>query len=273
MVQCKKLILLCSLLAICVFSAPVDEDDEDEDDVELNDEQLNTNTLNSLIRTAPTEKWPMTDEKPYRVIVPYVIRESDYTTEALENFRAGLKDIEEKTCVRFVDRLKRHKDFIFVHDSGQGKCSSRIGKVGGKQPLRLTNKCMLVRKKCVHEMIHALGFHHMHQRYDRDDAIDIQWDNIAEKDRKWFRKFDNEWEAYNTPYDLWSCMNYAKNGFSKNGEMTIKTKNPEFQDEIGKQFTLSDGDAQRIVRMYRCPGQYWTSLSRKSVIVRNSAAD
>lgn len=58
-------------------------------------------------------------------------------------------------------------------------------------------------------------------------------------------------------------MHYAKNGFSKTGdEVTLKTIDPKYQDEIGKQFTLSEGDAQRIVRMYRCPGQYWTSLSQ-----------
>ncbi|KAG4077088.1 hypothetical protein HA402_016075 [Bradysia odoriphaga] len=263
MVQSKTLILFCSLLVICVFSAPLDGDEDDEDDVELNNEELSADSENSTVsRSAsnPTNKWPMTDQKPYRVIVPIVIREKDYTNEALENFRAGLQDIEEKTCVRFVDRLPHHKDFIFVHDNGKGKCCSRIGKGGGKQSLKLTNSCMLVRKKCVHEVIHALGFHHMHQRYDRDNAITIKWENIEETKIPFFKKLDNEWEAYNTPYDVLSCMHYGKNGFTKNGQMTIETKDPKFENEIGKQFTLSDGDAQRIVRMYKCPGQYWNSL-------------
>jgi hypothetical protein len=101
-----------------------------------------------------------------------------------------------------------------------------------------------------------------HQRYDRNNAITIHYDNIAEKNHQWFKILNNEWEAYNTPYDVWSCMHYAKDGFSKNGKITIQTKNPKFQDEIGVQFTLSAGDAQRINRMYKCPGQYWTSLSQ-----------
>ncbi|KAG4075023.1 hypothetical protein HA402_004569 [Bradysia odoriphaga] len=102
----------------------------------------------------------------------------------------------------------------------------------------------------------------MHQRYNRDAALTIQWDNIKEQDKKWFTKLNNKWEAYNTPYDVYSRMNYAKDGFSKNTKITIKPKNPIFQNEIGVQFTLSEGDAQRINRMYKCPGQYWTNLSQ-----------
>lgn len=30
----------------------------------------------------------------------------------------------------------------------------------------------------MHEMIHALGFHHEHGRPDRDDHVDILWQNI-----------------------------------------------------------------------------------------------
>jgi len=269
MIQSGKLVLFCSLLALCVLSAPVDEIDDDDDDVELDDEQLraytdNTNTITRAASETASEpmlnkyKWPITNRMPYQVIVPIVIREKDYTAEALANFRAGLEDIENKTCVRFVDRLARHENYIFVHDAGTGKCNSKLGKVGGRQPLRFSNGCMLVRKKCVHEIIHALGFHHMHQRYDRDTALTIKWDNIEETEQKWFTKLNNEWEAYNTPYDEWSAMHYAKDAFSKNGKISIQTKDPKFQNEIGKQFTLSAGDAQRIVRMYKCPGQYWT---------------
>lgn len=95
-----------------------------------------------------------------------------------------------------------------------------------------------------------------HQRFDRDDAVTIQWDNIAEKDKRLFAKWNNTWEAFNTPYDQLSCMHYAKTGFSMNGENTIVPKDPAYVDKIGKQLSLSDGDATRINRLYNCPDPY-----------------
>ncbi|KAG4074614.1 hypothetical protein HA402_004485 [Bradysia odoriphaga] len=233
-----------------------EEDNEDcEDDVDVRS-NVNVDDLKQLVPCAMSNKWPVTSEQPYQAIVPLLIREKDFTTEALENFQAALKDIEDKTCVRFVNASNDHKDYIFVHDSGNKKCTSKIGRIGGKQQLKLTNHCMLARRTCVHELMHALGFNHMHQRYDRDNELSIRWENIKQKDKRWFQKLDNEWESYNTPFDVWSCMHYGKKGFTKNGEVTIETRDTKFQDDIGKQFTLSDGDVQRINRMYSCPVQH-----------------
>lgn len=81
-------------------------------------------------------------------------------------------------------------------------------------------------------------------------------ENVLEDKQKFFKKFNNKWEAYNTPYDPLSCMHYARNAFSKNGENTIVTKNPEYLDLIGKSLTLTDADATRINRMYKCPDPY-----------------
>lgn len=78
----------------------------------------------------------------------------------MDVFYQGMKDIEEKTCVRFVKR-KEQKDYIRIYDGGKGKCTGAYGKTGGRQNIKLTPACMGVRKKCVHELLHALGFHHM----------------------------------------------------------------------------------------------------------------
>ncbi len=51
-------------------------------------------------------------------------------------------------------------------------------------------------------------------------------------------------------------MHYAKAGFSKNGENTIVSNDPAYLDSIGTQFGMSDGDATRINRMYKCPPPY-----------------
>lgn len=95
-----------------------------------------------------------------------------------------------------------------------------------------------------------------HQRIDRNNILDIKWENIAEDDHQWFYRFDNAWEKFDTGYDPWSCMHYAKDGFSKNGKNTMVPHDSKFLDVIGTQLTLSRGDAIRINRMYNCPEPY-----------------
>ncbi|KIH57251.1 astacin [Ancylostoma duodenale] len=56
-------------------------------------------------------------------------------------------------------------------------CASDIGKVGGPQNMSLGKGCDLF-GHAAHEIGHALGLHHTQIRYDRDDYITINWENI-----------------------------------------------------------------------------------------------
>lgn len=77
----------------------------------------------------------------------------------------------------------------------------------------------------MHEMIHALGFDHEHDRPDRDDYVNIFWQNIlpglefafAKDSPKYFTTFD-------VPYNYRSIMHYDGRAFSKNGQSTIVAK-------------------------------------------------
>ena len=62
-------------------------------------------------------------------------------------------------------------------------CSSLVGKFTGdtgQQTLTLGEGCFS-QDTIIHEFIHAIGFYHEHARPDRNDYIDIQWDNIIPK--------------------------------------------------------------------------------------------
>ena len=69
-----------------------------------------------------------------------------------------------------------------------------------------------------HEMLHALGFFHQHNRPDRDNYINIYWDHIKKGQEHNFRK--QVAEAVDTrgqPYDVNSIMHYGSKYMGKRG--------------------------------------------------------
>lgn len=155
--------------------------------------------------------------------------------------------IEQVTCIRFKPR-KIAKDFVHIFS---GKyCKSNLGRTGGAQDLSLNWKLCFEKGIIIHELLHALGYIHMHNRPDRDKYVKILWKNI---DPRWYKEFDKvnpiNFNHLNTPYDYQSIMHYGAAAFSKNGANTIVTKNSE---HIGQRYGLSDGDIRRINNKYNC---------------------
>lgn len=76
----------------------------------------------------------------------------------------------------------------------------------------------------------ALGFYHMHQVFNRDEYISIQWENIKPGNEIQFRKYTNPnlTETFGTfssaSYDYSSIMHYGAYYFSANGKPTIVPK-------------------------------------------------
>ena len=61
------------------------------------------------------------------------------------------------------------------------------------------------------------GFYHEQSRPDRDQYINIIWDNILPDKQDQFKKYDPKTEAHHlgAPYDTCSVMHYLDNAFSK----------------------------------------------------------
>ena len=57
-------------------------------------------------------------------------------------------------------------------------CSSFIGRTGGEQAVSLQRRGCLFLSIVQHEFLHALGFHHEHQRSDRDNHVQILLQNV-----------------------------------------------------------------------------------------------
>jgi len=170
--------------------------------------------------------------------------------------KLAMYSIERYSCILFKKRSNQ-SDYINII-SGDG-CYSYVGKVNGRQKVSLRVGGCLTRGIIIHELMHALGFDHMHNHVDRDEFIDINWNNIKPGNERYFEKVNsNLFENFGTPYDYYSVMHYGPNFYSKNKKPTMVPKTSSYKKVIGNRVALSLGDAKRLNAMYKC-----TNLNKK----------
>ena len=100
-----------------------------------------------------------------------------------------------------------------------------------------------------HELMHAIGFWHEQSRADRDDYVEILWDNIdPEKISNFYKRPESQ--NLDAPYDYSSVMHYGRTFFSQYGEPTIVPKYPS--SSIGQRNGLSEIDIEKINKLYSC---------------------
>jgi hypothetical protein len=162
-----------------------------------------------------------------------------------------METIENTTCVKFVNHTDQ-TDFVFITD-GTGSCKSKVGRIGGKQKMKLPGQGCREKGKLLHEMVHLLGFHHLHQSPLRDNHIKINWENVdSERRSKFNMKSEEDVTDFGTGYDYDSIVHPRSVRYSKNKSITFETRDPSKQHRIGQRNRLSEGDILRINRMYKC---------------------
>ncbi|KFM81528.1 Zinc metalloproteinase nas-39, partial [Stegodyphus mimosarum] len=195
---------------------------------------------NAIPRDA--NRWPNAN-------VPYVI---DKELNPIWNLlMSAMRHIEERSCIRFFPKEPHHKDYIrIVQENG---CWSFWGRQGrGEQKVSLGHGCHYF-GTIVHELLHAIGFEHEHNRSDRDDYLTINWHNIEEKWYYAFRKLLPQQNRLLTPFDYNSIMLYGETAFSKDGVLkTIVAKDGRFLPANAYKKEMSESDAQRIRLLYEC---------------------
>ena len=92
-----------------------------------------------------------------------------------------------------------------------------VGKIGDAQEMSFGNGCHWV-STYIHEIFHALGSFHTQQRSDRDQHVNIVFDNVVENAKSNFKLSSNPICGC---YDCNSIMHYSQTAFSKNGLKTI----------------------------------------------------
>ena len=136
--------------------------------------------------------------------------------------------ISSLSCVKFEAADENSKNFVFI-TKGPG-CSSAVGNLRqGQQNLKLSHLCE--RGNIIHELLHTLGFLHMHvsekevkvkgfffEFYlqtapQRDDYVKIVYGNVEPQALKNFEKYTAYVSMFNTQYDYRSIMHYRREAF------------------------------------------------------------
>ncbi len=116
----------------------------------------------------------------------------------------------------------------------------------------------------LHEVGHAFGFMHEHQRLDRDSYVTIDTSNIQSGYTGAFTVLSPASSQVYGPYDFRSVMHYFPNAFAIDASRpTIIARPPyqAFQNVMGRATTLSDLDLGGIVAIYGVPPEPPTDLT------------
>ncbi|XP_019840998.2 LOW QUALITY PROTEIN: meprin A subunit alpha [Bos indicus] len=197
------------------------------------------NSRNGLRDPSSRWKFPI----PYILADNLALNAKGAILYAFEMFRL-------KSCVDFKPYEGESSYIIFQEFSG---CWSEVGDQHVGQNLSIGQGCDY--KAIVeHEILHALGFYHEQSRTDRDDYVNIWWDEILPGYQHNFNTYDDNFITdLNTPYDYESLMHYRPLSFNKNDSVpTITAKIPEFNSIIGQRMDFSAIDLERLNRMYNC---------------------
>lgn len=194
------------------------------------------------------DRWP-------RGRLPYEISD-EFTAGQLRSVEAAIRHWNLRTIMRLVPRVAADIAFArFV--PVEGSCSSQVGMTGAEQEIRCDVGDGFSKGSVIHEIGHAVGYYHEHQRPDRDLFIDIDFDNIreAEPDEP-FNPADNYETRIGvilTDYDYGSIMHYPRTGgFAKDPSKDIITPK-DSGAEIGQREGLSVLDILGVCELYGAP--------------------
>ncbi|XP_074096142.1 low choriolytic enzyme [Cotesia typhae] len=199
--------------------------------------------------------------------VPYMISPW-FKPDQMETIMEAMDDFRKYTCIQFVPHNGERDDYIRI-TAGNTGCWSSVGRIGGRQDVNLqVPGCVVKKGTVIHELMHAVGFVHEQSRYDRDEFVEIQWQNIKPGNTINFLKVGKDTtDHFGVKYDFGSVMHYSKNAFSVNGQATIIPKETNggffgaFDDlfggtkpSLGQREGFSKQDIRKIRKMYNCDG-------------------
>lgn len=196
-------------------------------------------------------------------IIPYDLSRLTLEQQALAR-RAMQRWMDTGARIAFVPRRSEHEYVNFTGRTDAGNNTTQTGfKPGTRTDINITAFWWRQGEWMpAHELGHALGFHHEHQRWDRDAYVRIHYENIKagrRSDYDWIPQA--EWLVTNTAYDYYSIMHYrvcwasacesdCKDGIGSSPCAVISPLDTQYDNVIGQWdhngISAGDGEKARL---------------------------
>ena len=183
----------------------------------------------------PESLWP-------EGVVPYVI---DSNLPKRQRVLDAIQHWNNNTLIRLTARTNEPNWVRFVSTGSGGLCTSFVGMVGGEQNVSLQDDCGV--GATIHEIGHAVGLFHEQGREDRDNHVNVLFDNI---DKRFSSAFTQRIRTGDDigQYDHGSIMHYSAFLFSRNNLPSMETIPPGMV--MGQRDGLAAGDIDGVSRLY-----------------------
>ena len=145
----------------------------------------------------------------YGAKIPYFI---DDAVNNKSRVRNAIKHWKDNTVARLVGRTNQSNYIKFVQ-TNKDASSSAVGKQGGMQEIKLGKE--YTKRTAIHEIGHAIGLRHEHQRPDRDNYVKVYIDRVIDGRKHNFTKYSTSTTGKYGPYDYQSRMHYPSGAFAK----------------------------------------------------------
>jgi hypothetical protein len=108
--------------------------------------------------------------------VPYYL-DTGFSDEKRKIIAAAIAFFERNTCIRWVRKQDNEQSWVWIIRKEAGCFNWAIGKENGENQINLGDECFSL-ATVIHEMMHQIGFIHEQSRPDRDQYVNIFYQNI-----------------------------------------------------------------------------------------------